>query len=276
MPFTIRNNNDVTGRKMKVKEITNVSEYVDYIESLKNNKSLWFRGVSSETHKPLPGLVWRNIQHQESSLEHAFLISYKSYLNSGSLNSWEIFALMQHHGLPTRLLDWSESALVALYFALSSEPRRNGDRAVWVMNPYQLNLKSLGLATLYCPAVINNRVINTPSQGLIDLDGYLGPNLKNNLTNIPRMPVAINTTQSIRRVSTQKGCFTVHGSSSNSIDQYFGPQDEFYKIRVNIKNDEHRLLMINTISTLGIDEEFIFQDLDALCNKVKRLCGVHY
>ncbi|TOI76077.1 FRG domain-containing protein, partial [Vibrio parahaemolyticus] len=120
---------------MQIIEISNVAEYVSYIESIENRTSLWFRGVATEEHKPIPGLLWRNVQHRESSLEHGFLVSYKSYLQSESLNPWEIFALMQHHGLPTRLLDWSESALVALYFALTSEPDRIGDRTVWVMNP---------------------------------------------------------------------------------------------------------------------------------------------
>ncbi len=261
---------------MQITDINNVAEYVSYIESLTNRASLWFRGVATEEQKPIPGLVWRNVRHLESSLEHNFLVSYKSYLNSESLNPWEIFALMQHHGLPTRLLDWSESALVALYFALTSEPDRIGDRIVWVMNPFQLNQKSLGLPTLYCPAVINSRIIHTPNDIEVNLDDYLGPNLKNDHTRpLPSLPIAINASQNIRRVSTQKGCFTVHGSDASSIDTFFDSYDDFYQIRVKVKDNIHRLMMINTLSGLGVDEEFIYQDLDALCKKVKRQAGVY-
>lgn len=261
---------------MQIIDINNVAEYVNYVESLTNRASLWFRGVATEEHKPVPGLVWRNAQHLESSLEHGFLVSYKSYLQSGSLNPWEIFALMQHHGLPTRLLDWSESALVALYFALTSEPERIGDRVVWVMNPFQLNQKSLGFQTLYCPAVINSRIIHTPNQTQIHLDDYLGPNLKKDHTRpLPVYPIAINASQNIRRVSTQKGCFTVHGFNASSIDTFFDTSDEFYQIRVKVKDNIHRLLMLNTLSSLGVDEEFIYQDLDALCDKVKRQSGIY-
>lgn len=53
--------------------------------------------------------------------------------------SW--LTLMQHYGLPTRLLDWSESPLVALYFALSSDEDAKADAAVWVLNPMKLNKK---------------------------------------------------------------------------------------------------------------------------------------
>ena len=49
------------------------------------------------------------------------------------LASW--LGLMQHHSIPTRLLDWSHSAFVALYFALEEPPQQAGKRsAVWAIN----------------------------------------------------------------------------------------------------------------------------------------------
>jgi FRG domain len=47
--------------------------------------------------------------------------------------------LAQHHGLPTRLLDWSESLLIASYFAVSEEDRKAHDGCVWAINPGGLN-----------------------------------------------------------------------------------------------------------------------------------------
>jgi FRG domain len=56
------------------------------------------------------------------------------------LSSW--FALMQHHGVPTRLLDWTESSYVALYFALEEEPQgKEGLSAIWALDMAWLGIR---------------------------------------------------------------------------------------------------------------------------------------
>src|SRR5258708_26531383 len=54
-------------------------------------------------------------------------------------DKWQWYFLMQHYGAPTRLLDWSDGALVALYFAVRNCAGQRKDAAVYMLDPWWLN-----------------------------------------------------------------------------------------------------------------------------------------
>lgn len=255
---------------MKEIIVSSVDEYIKHIET-NHIPNAWFRGVSSSKFLPQPGLVWKKLRAIENSLEHDFLISYKAYINNDNLNKWEIYALMQHYGLPTRLLDWTQSALVGLYFALTTNPESDKNRVVWVLDPYELNKRTVDREALYCPSVMQDRNISED----MNIDKYLPPNLSDTGSKkLPKKPIAINTSKVLKRVSAQKGCFTLHGLNDDSIDKYLDDPEHFYMITISIKSDVKRKNMINTLAILGIDEEFIYQDLSSLCDRINRTRGV--
>ena len=217
-----------------------------------NIDDIWYRGVSQGKYKLLPG-YYRDIVDKsfEESIIQDFLSNYKMYTNDICDNHLEIYSLMQHYGLPTRLLDWSKSALVACYFALSKIKRDDVDdhRVIWAMNPAELNRLSFG------------------EYGTIDLDINLHEILKFNDNSCGVM--AINPSFTNRRIIAQKGHFTIH-FSEKSIEEYFiGNSNDIVKIKIN--NDEMiAFKMRRQLYSLGFKEDDIYQDLDSLAKRIIR------
>ena len=135
-------------------EINSIGTYVEAITRIDAEQQyrMWFRGQSDYSWGLVPSVQRKGgmSKHYEQYISTNFMI-HTMRLNPNAPQrydraSW--LTLMQHYGLPTRLLDWSESPLVALYFALSSDRDAKTDAAVWVLNPMKLN-KKVGLSLIH-------------------------------------------------------------------------------------------------------------------------------
>lgn len=96
-----------------------------------------YRGVSDASYDLLPSVGrWKGPETSRIHFERQVIEDFKSraigYLNIQPRNQWEWLFLAQHHGLPTRLLDWSSSPLVALHFA--SREDKQTDFALYALN----------------------------------------------------------------------------------------------------------------------------------------------
>jgi hypothetical protein len=117
--------------------VGSISEYSDFIFSIFANweaergnapaPHVWFRGqdrdeallpkVLRELRNPNTG---KKCRYNEYYINQAFSAAYRNYTSERFQDrSSEYYSYMQHYGIPTRLLDWTENGILALYFAAS-------------------------------------------------------------------------------------------------------------------------------------------------------------
>jgi FRG domain len=106
--------------------------------SLRRYRSnLAFRGLSNADYDLRTSLM--RLGNTEASIERHLLRNFRKYAHSDferTSEEWYWVALAQHHGLPTRLLDWTYSPHVALHFVTSNTQQYEVDGAVWCLDYY--------------------------------------------------------------------------------------------------------------------------------------------
>lgn len=107
----------------------------------------WFRGVTdSAHHKLLPSILRGDYEKHEFQLTKKFRLMAPGFgvtPHTDRIDQW--LFLMQHHRAPTRLLDWTESPLVAAFFATEKAAQTacmENDAAVYGLDPIALNKMS--------------------------------------------------------------------------------------------------------------------------------------
>lgn len=129
---------------MNDKVINSIGDLISVIKLINpdQNSILWFRGHSDKDWHLIPSVQRENYQKSEQSLMNDFYmratVSLKEKPSYDNYSGW--ISIMQHFGLPTRLLDWSQSPLIAAFFATNEYlkyPQK--DACIWVLKPGLLN-----------------------------------------------------------------------------------------------------------------------------------------
>ena len=227
----------------------------------------WFRGEPAVCDTPLLPRLYRypNGSARENQLLQTFRARASAFA-PGSLpdrkqtDQWLFLA--QHVGLPTRLLDWSEGALIGLYFALK-EP----EPVVWMLNPLYLNFYAIGPAM----GTDANVLREFPLPWFRPTDGTVNAANENMRGAWERdkpgveFPIAIHPTYVHSRLRAQRGCFTVHGKRKDGLGTIL---DESSLKRLVI-DPAQREPIRSELAILGVTESVAFPDLDGLARDLR-------
>jgi hypothetical protein len=176
---------------------------------------------------------------------------------------WEWYFLVQHYGAPTRLLDWTDSALVALYFALKRDHSKceheQPDAAVYALDPWWLNDQAFVEVSLVSEAYRSRGPAEPEWE---EAKHYLTPDPYENDELGVRTPLAIDPSHFSRRVAAQRSRFTVFGTDPFCLKNLMLDKDTHLScIRIPsaaISNVSEELRIC------GITESTIFPDLEGL------------
>lgn len=220
---------------MKIIQINTFKEYHDVVEKY-SGTNFAFRGHSDFDWELIPKIGREDYKKAMTRriTEKLFLeswIRYSSQLSTHHpVDSWDYLSLAQHHGLATRLLDWTKNPLIALFFATQNLDIEH-DASVYIMNFRDLVLKTTQLD----PFTLAQSGIFYP-KGLT------------------------------ARVISQRGIFTISHKPSTPLQSLL-PENEFIKLRID---NSCKKQILKTLEQYGINEFSIYQDLDNLSNYLNR------
>src|SRR5690242_769705 len=211
---------------------------------------LWFRGADRE-HDPIPSL-FRYENSDEWEIRREFRRRGILMLSEREpQDEWEWYFLMRHNNAPTRLLDWTDSALIALYFALRKPIPDKAPPAVWVLNPVRLN-------QIVCKT--DSVVLSNEPQAA----GYLPESPRDELK--PELPIAVDPIHVSRRLAVQRSRFTIHGKDENGLITV-AARHPGVLFRVIIAK-ECIGAILSDLRTCGVSETTIFPDLEGLSREL--------
>jgi hypothetical protein len=238
--------------------IESLSDFFAVFHSLlEPGRIFWFRGHSRSEYELCPSAL-RHEDQGKREIGLGLIAEMKRFLEMKLPRppapddhlGW--MQVAQHYGLPTRLLDWTQNAAVALFFACCSNEKNDG--LVAILNPIELNQR----VDPRVPRVFNAQKDSSIIGPYLELDGTLAKRGG-------KHTIAINPTWNTERIALQQGAFTLHGSR------------KFALCRTQVSSllyvpilREHKAGLLNELARVGIGEMFIFPEPEHVCAHLKR------
>ncbi|MCI8777503.1 MAG: FRG domain-containing protein [Oscillospiraceae bacterium] len=238
--------------------INNINELCDAIECINNDveknisnqlitkTTLWYRGQANCKWSVVPSIQRNNRLSYEQVLSHSFYHGVRQISSAQmyreSFDKW--VSMMQHYGLPTRLLDWSYSPLIALFFAL---------------NKYELYPKCDACITIIVPELLNQKQgfdpfiypIDSKSAMSMLKSAFIKPNHSTD-----KVLACFSVSNDLRQYA-QRSAFTIHDSMKSIYE--ICDYNFVYELYIPKNKKEH---LKKVLDNLGITENFLFHDIE--------------
>ena len=237
----------------------------------RNRSPYFYRGLSNANYS-LQTSLQRNCREKQKELEKCLLRNFTKYAMETehgariASSDWIKMIIGQHHGLPTRLMDWSYSPLVALHFALSeSNPAdyEKHDCAVWKINCIDIN------NTL--PDKYSSLLIKPEEKAyLFTVDMLTDVSLKDYDADMDRNKslILLEPPSIDQRIVNQYSYFTVIPSSMDCMEEFIAdklPDTVRYTIDKSI-----RWRIRDMLDQMNVNERILLPGLDGLAAWLKR------
>lgn len=203
--------------------------------------------------------------HSKADLEEHILRNFIRYSRPffpvSPINEWEVLIAAQHHGLPTRLLDWTYSPMVAAHFA-TVEGGREPDRAVW-----RLDWKAV------------HRYFRLPDRALLiqDLEGIFGQEraftpwaLFEPRTRERQFACMIEPPSLDARIATQAATFTLCSENRRPFDSFLEANGLSSALTRFVIPAREVGRLRDQLDLVSVDERRLFPDLDGLADYLRR------
>jgi len=216
-----------------------------------HNIDNWWRGEPQIYDTPLlPKLYRGNLAEHEISMNSRFMVRAPTR-HAKCPNAPEGWLyLMQHYGLPTRLLDWTESLLIATFSACKNHLEETG--VVWGLNPFKLNLREINREQIVGPGDPTARTI------IRRAFNKRGPQLDGEKV------VALLCEEIDIRMMIQQSGFTIH-STKIPLDPLNDWKEFLVRFEIPAKA---KVPLQRELELFGLTNSYLFPDLKHLAEKI--------